>query len=853
MMPSPDSPLVRLDRPLERIGRYRILERIGKGAMGVVFAARDDLMDRSVALKILAADLDGEPDIRARFFREAQVAARLVHPNVVTIFDIGEEDGRLYMVMELLRGHTLGDYLRDRPGPIDFEWKADVILQVCDGLGVAAAAGVSHRDIKPGNLFVQTDGSVKILDFGIARLASSSMTASGFIVGTPDYMSPEQARGIAVDPRSDQFSVAAVMYYLLSGRKPFAAPSLPAVLHKVVSEDPAPLTAEEAPFGLSRIVMRALAKKPDARYPTIGDMAAEIRKVMRRAEGETQALAMAACQKHRQLLEQLKEDAGIRSSLGLPASDGRFDPVTRFERVPEFFGFGSDTLRGANLRFAAVREAADVIDRTLAELEPALLQLRSRLKGLETSRAMLEAGDVRTALTTAEQAFLGVPESTVLADHVARCRSLVSEQQALDDRVAAIATQAAVEHAAGRLAIALELTSEGLALLPQDAALTALAAQISGDIAREAGEKRERLEQFLTQARRALAKERFDEADEACRRARELDAESRTLAQVAAQVASARAAHEVAQYRQRVVAERLGQARDAFEAGRQAEAIGSIEALLVEHPGATAVTQELARMRSEVERKRVLEAAQRTADELVEDAEAAWAAGDAAATVRLAERAIAAVAAEPRAVRLLGLARARLLEIAEREARAAQAADHLDRARTHLARGRLDKALREARQAIELDAALVEGPPLVAEILKKQQAEALHKQMLADAAQRAKQIRPLFAEAQAALRDGSFARATELTNHALTIDPGNPQLLEFLNTVKAEMALAPVSEDTVELVARDVDPDDTQVLPAVSSVSTVALVLGAAARTRRRAADWIARMRLTVTPRGPRR
>ena len=843
MMPSPDAQPVRLERPLERIGRYRIVERIGKGAMGVVFAARDDLMDRNVALKVLVADLDGEPDIRARFFREAQVAARLVHPNVVTIFDIGEEDGRLYMVMELLRGQTLADYLRDRAGRLDFEWKLDAILQVCDGLSMAAAAGVSHRDIKPGNLFVQSDGTVKILDFGIARLASSSMTASGFIVGTPDYMSPEQARGIAVDPRSDQFSVAAVLYYLLAGRKPFAAPSLPAVLHKVVSEDPAPLTAQEAPFGLSRIVTRALSKQPDARYPTIGDLAAELRKVLRRAELETHTLAGTACTKYAQLQAALAEHADIRTALTMPA-----EPRACFEQVPEFLERGPDALRGAPLRIAAVRSALETIDRTLGEVEPALLTLRSQRDGLERSRALLAAGDPRSALTLAEQIFAGLPGSPLVEAHVTQCRGLVSEHQARADRVAAITAQATIERAAGRLGPALELTTDGLALAPHDTELMTLAAQIRGDIAREAAERRERLEQQLALAARALAKEKFAEADEACRRARAIDPESRALAQLAAQVASARAAHEVAQYRLRVVADKMAEARAAFEAGRETDAIATLEAVIAEHPGAAAAVQELSRMRAELERKRLAELARRNAERLTAEADAAWTAGDAAGAAQLAERALAALPNEPGALRVLGLAKARLRELADRQARAAQAVEHLARARAQIGRGRLDKALREARQAVELDPASIDAPSLVADILRRQEAEEQSRAAAAEAARRAKQVKPLVTEAQAARRDGSFARAIELANHALAIDPESVQVRELIAALTAEAALARSPEDTVELVARDADPDDTQTMPRLSSAHlAVATVRGAAVRTRRRAANWLAKLR---TPAG---
>ena len=214
----------------ERIGQFRVVERIGRGAMGVVYSARDLGSGRAVAIKLMTADLEGDRETRLRFEREARVAGELLHRNVINVYEMGEEDGRLYMVMELLDGETLGDYLK-RVGKLPLERGLDLMMQVCEGLAVAHAHAIVHRDVKPGNLFVLRDGGLKILDFGVARLANSNMTASGFIVGTPDFMSPEQARGKEIDQRSDVFSAGAVFYYMLSGRKPFAANDLPAVIH----------------------------------------------------------------------------------------------------------------------------------------------------------------------------------------------------------------------------------------------------------------------------------------------------------------------------------------------------------------------------------------------------------------------------------------------------------------------------------------------------------------------------------------------------------------------------------------------------------------------------------------------
>jgi serine/threonine protein kinase len=263
----------RRDSP-DQIGRYRIVERIGRGAMGMVYRARDEAMDRDVAVKVMMADLEDDPDIRTRFHREAQAAARLSHPNIITIFDVGEDGNRFYIVMELLRGTTLKDFVRHERTPL--ERKLDLMIQLCAGLGAAHNASIYHRDIKPGNLFVRSDGTLKVLDFGVARLASSSMTTAGLIVGTPDYMSPEQARGDQIDGRSDIFSVGGVFYFMLTGRKPFPASDLPSVFHQVETEDPLPLESTEAPAALANVVMKALVKDKQRRYQTCQELMADL-------------------------------------------------------------------------------------------------------------------------------------------------------------------------------------------------------------------------------------------------------------------------------------------------------------------------------------------------------------------------------------------------------------------------------------------------------------------------------------------------------------------------------------------------------------------------------------------------
>jgi serine/threonine protein kinase len=347
----------------EAIGAYRILARIGRGAMGVVYSAFDEANVRRVAIKVMMADFEADPETRERFSREAKVAGRLQHRNLIAVYDMGEEEDRLYMVMELLHGDTLNDYMK-RVHAVPLETTLDLMAQMCEGLAVAHAHGIFHRDIKPGNIFIQTDGSVKVLDFGVARLAGSNMTASGFIVGTPDFMSPEQARGADVDHRSDIFSAGALFYYLLSGRKPFAAADLPAVLHKVEAEDPAPLTDREAPAGLWTIISRALAKSVTRRYQELGELLTDLTHFQREYDRQSRERAVAVRTRALELQRVLQQRHGVQAD----HDGGDLFSLALRERYPVLEDKGADALGVVPFRRQAVHEIEEEIEQRLQAL-----------------------------------------------------------------------------------------------------------------------------------------------------------------------------------------------------------------------------------------------------------------------------------------------------------------------------------------------------------------------------------------------------------------------------------------------------------------------------------------------------
>ena len=261
----------------ERIGKYRILGEIGRGTMGVVFEAFDPVLKRRVALKTISVPVSPDDEVLERFRREAQAAALLNHPNIVTIHDYGEEGKILFMAMELLQGPDLRDAIdNDILGPLT--QKLDVMDSVLDALEYAHSQEVVHRDIKPANIHLGSGRQIKIMDFGLARLNTSEMTQEGIVLGTPNYMSPEQALGDKVDGRSDVFSTGAVLYELLTGHKPFEADSTPSVLFQVVHKEPPPVSrwTPGVPAPIIDIVNRALTKDRRKRFTGASEMRAAL-------------------------------------------------------------------------------------------------------------------------------------------------------------------------------------------------------------------------------------------------------------------------------------------------------------------------------------------------------------------------------------------------------------------------------------------------------------------------------------------------------------------------------------------------------------------------------------------------
>jgi serine/threonine-protein kinase len=293
-------------------GRYELERPLGHGAMATVDLARDVDLDRPVALKRLAENLARDDELRARFLREARLAARLAHPNVVHVYDVGEDDGRPFMAMEYVDGETLAELVARR-GPLPPDEAAELGIQICRGLAAVHAAGLVHRDVKPQNLLLRRDGVLKLGDFGIAfGLEGTRLTMAGTVLGTAAYLAPEQARGEEVTAAADVYGVGAVLYELLTGRPPRA----PASIAELAS-DTAILPPAGAPPALAAVVMRCLAREPRQRPASAAEVAHELAATL--PEAPTQALPEHPSQRATEIISRARGKRRVRPAGALVA------------------------------------------------------------------------------------------------------------------------------------------------------------------------------------------------------------------------------------------------------------------------------------------------------------------------------------------------------------------------------------------------------------------------------------------------------------------------------------------------------------------------------------------------------
>lgn len=269
--------------------RYEIIEKVGNGGMATVYKAEDKVLKRNVAVKILRDEFTTDEEFIKRFEIEAQSAARLVHPNIVSIFDVGVEENLYYIVMELIQGKTLKEIIIEERGPLPWKWSVNVAIQIASALEMAHKNNIIHRDIKPHNIIITEDGIAKVTDFGIAKAVSNStITAFGTTIGSVHYFSPEHARGGFTDAKSDLYSLGVVMYEMVTGKVPFDADTPVSVALKHMQEDPEePIELNpNLPGAVNKIIMKALKKDTTLRYQTASEMLSDLRKALKNPDGE---------------------------------------------------------------------------------------------------------------------------------------------------------------------------------------------------------------------------------------------------------------------------------------------------------------------------------------------------------------------------------------------------------------------------------------------------------------------------------------------------------------------------------------------------------------------------------------
>src|SRR5438105_3587840 len=302
------------DATIPDIGKYHIVELVGEGAMGVVYKAEDSVLGRTVAIKVMNDSIARQEDLRKRFLHEAQAAASLQHPNVVCIYDLGEMDGHLFIAMEFVDGIDL-EKLLETGQPLSLQAKLDIAIDVLTGLSFAHKRGIIHRDIKPANIRVTEDGRAKIMDFGVAHLASSSMTTTGSVLGTPSYMAPEQITDGQTTPATDIFAVGGVLYQLLTQMKPFEGPTLQNLFFKIITEKQKRVSdlMPGLPPALDRIVERAMAKEPGERYSNAIEMANDLSAVRAKLSGPSYPESVSLSASVSSAIEQARKKAQTRS------------------------------------------------------------------------------------------------------------------------------------------------------------------------------------------------------------------------------------------------------------------------------------------------------------------------------------------------------------------------------------------------------------------------------------------------------------------------------------------------------------------------------------------------------------
>ena len=473
----------------DKIGKYDIVDLIGRGGMGIVCKALDPAIGRLVAIKVMTVGFAADPVLLKRFYREAQSTGKLQHPNIVTVYELGDLDGTPYLVMEFIEGESLDRIIQARR-ELPLEEKLGFVVQICNGLQYAHERNVVHRDIKPGNIMITTDGTVKIVDFGLAHVGADGITRPGQVMGTINYMSPEQINGQPVDLRTDIFATGVVLYQLLANALPFQGVDTGSTLLKIIHEPPPPLHTfikeypQELEQELENVIQRALAKDREARFATADDFAIDLAQILEHLKQEK----IECC------LQKVQE---LMASSNLETAQEQLRQVLKLDRQHR---------RGNEL----MREVRQRIQKRLAQQQAE--ELRSK------AEAAFERQDLDDALVSL-QAAVKLDDSN---PELIRFRDSVQEAKTRRERVSQALQRAESAQASGELEHSLKALEEVLSLDPDHTHAIAMQAAVINAI--RARERRKQFQELTDQARKQIAAREFQAALEALKKAEEIDA-----------------------------------------------------------------------------------------------------------------------------------------------------------------------------------------------------------------------------------------------------------------------------------------------------------------------------------------
>ncbi|MDD2916170.1 MAG: serine/threonine-protein kinase [Gallionella sp.] len=378
---------------ISQLGRYEVLGELGQGAMGIVYKAKDPLIDRVVAIKTinLGLAMEEKEEYEGRFYQEAKAAGRLNHPNIVTIYDVGKSGEVAYIAMEFLQGRELRDIMNDGQ-LLPVEQVLDIVAQVAQGLAYAHEHDIVHRDVKPSNIMVIRDGHAKITDFGIARMASSAVrTQTGMVLGSPKYMSPEQVMGKAIDQRSDIFSLGVMLYEMLTGQSPFNGENVNAIMYQTLNAVPVPPSTlnPSVPEMVNFIVAKALAKKLEDRYHNAKDLALDLRACRDTLPRSGQQINVTPAAGEKKRIEV------ISMTGSKDAGDDEAQPAAGLSKA---FDSGAATLRLAAL--TASSEDVDELSKTLKIVRPSAESINQAAQTVKIPRAPVPSVPPRAEYTS---------------------------------------------------------------------------------------------------------------------------------------------------------------------------------------------------------------------------------------------------------------------------------------------------------------------------------------------------------------------------------------------------------------------------------------------------------------------